>query len=85
MMKTDRIKSPIIPRNKKDPTQSYKSLNKTYRNIENRYYNIKLRLKDIFNQYLVGRERSPNQGYIFREGVIYQANSNYIYDISPND
>lgn len=85
MMKADKIKSPIIPRNKKDPTQSYKSLNKTYRNIENRYYNIKLRLKDVFNQYLVGRERESNQGYIFREGVIYQANSNYIYDISPND
>lgn len=85
MMKTDKIKSPIIPRNKKDPTQSYKSLNKTYRNIENRYYNIKLRLRDIFNQYLVGRERETNQGYIFREGVIYQANSNYIYDISPSD
>lgn len=85
MMKADKIKSPIIPRNKKDPTQSYKSLNKTYRNIENRYYNIKLRLKDVFNQYLVGRERESNQAYIFREGVIYQANSNYIYDISPND
>lgn len=82
-MKTSRVKTPIIPRNRKDPTQSYKSLNKTYRNIENRYYNIKLKFKNLFAQRLNGQERESNQCYIFREGTIYQANSNYIYDISP--
>lgn len=81
----NKIKSPIIPKNKKDPTQSYKSLNKTYRNIENRYKNIKLRLKELFSQYLHGVEREANQSFIFSQGTIYQANSNYIYDLSASE
>lgn len=81
----NKIKSPIIPKNKKDPTQSYKSLNKTYRNIENRYKNIKSRLKALFNQYLHGVERQNNQSFIFSQGTIYQANSNYIYDLSASE
>ena len=81
----NKIKSPIIPRNKNDPTQSYKYLNKTYRNIENRYKNIKLRLKELFSQYLHGVEREANQSFIFSQGTIYQANSNYIYDLSANE
>lgn len=81
----NKIKSPIIPKNKKDPTQSYKSLNKTYRNIENRYKNIKSRLKELFSQYLHGVEREANQSFIFSQGTIYQANSNYIYDLSASE
>ena len=81
----NKIKSPIIPKNKKDPTQSYKSLNKTYRNIENRYKNIKSRLRALFSQYLHGIERQNNQSFIFSQGTIYQANSNYIYDLSATE
>lgn len=84
-MTINKIKSPIIPKNKNDPTQSYKSLNKTYRNIENRYKNIKLRLKELFSQYLHGVEREANQSFIFSQGTIYQANSNYIYDLSASE
>ena len=81
----NKIKSPIIPRNKKDPTQSFKSLNKTYRNIENRYHKIKLRFNELFSQYLKGVERESNQSFIFSQGTIYQANSNYIYDLSASE
>lgn len=81
----NKIKSPIIPRNKKDPTQSFKSLNKTYRNIENRYHKIKLRFNELLSLYLKGVERESNQSFIFSQGTIYQANSNYIYDLSASE
>ncbi|WP_430749887.1 phage minor head protein [Cronobacter turicensis] len=83
--------SPIIPRNKADPTQSYRSVNRMFRDIENRYYQIKLELKQLLDAYLVGRERSGNSlyGYILaREGskpdTLYQVNvGTFIYDMSP--
>ncbi|EGT4275780.1 minor capsid protein [Cronobacter sakazakii] len=83
--------SPIIPRNKADPTQSYRPVNRMFRDIENRYYQIKLELKQLLDAYLVGRERSGNSlyGYILaREGgkpdTLYQVNAGtFIYDMSP--
>ena len=81
----EKIKNPIVSKNKKDPTQSHKSLNNTYRNIENRYNSIKLKIKNILDTFLTGRETVSNQSFIFRGGIIYQANSNYIYDISPRE
>lgn len=84
-MITDKPKSPIVSRNKKDPTQSYKSLNKTYRNIEDRFYNVKLDLKTLFDQSLKGREREANKQFIFREGVLYQVSANYTYDLTPDE
>ncbi|MDT3611964.1 phage minor head protein [Cronobacter sakazakii] len=83
--------SPIIPRNKADPTQSYRPVNRMFRDIENRYYQIKLELKQLLDAYLVGRERNGNSlyGYILaREGskpdTLYQVNAGtFIYDMSP--
>ncbi|EIZ9495569.1 phage head morphogenesis protein [Cronobacter sakazakii] len=83
--------SPIIPRNKADPTQSYRPVNRMFRDIENRYYQIKLDLKQLLDAYLVGRERNGNSlyGYILaREGskpdTLYQVNAGtFIYDMSP--
>ncbi|EOC1313815.1 phage head morphogenesis protein [Cronobacter turicensis] len=83
--------SPIIPRNKADPTQSYRPVNRMFRDIENRYYLIKLALKQLLDAYLVGRERSGNSlyGYILaKEGnkpeTLYQVNAGtFIYDMSP--
>ncbi|EIX1500414.1 phage minor head protein, partial [Cronobacter sakazakii] len=83
--------SPIIPRNKADPTQSYRTVNRMFRDIENRYYQIKKALKQLLDGYLVGRERSGNSlyGYILaREGskpdTLYQVNAGtFIYDMSP--
>ncbi|EOC1108812.1 phage head morphogenesis protein [Cronobacter sakazakii] len=83
--------SPIIPRNKADPTQSYRPVNRMFRDIENRYYQIKLDLKQLLDAYLVGRERNGNSlyGYILaREGskpdTLYQVNAGtFIYGMSP--
>ncbi|EGT5653763.1 phage head morphogenesis protein [Cronobacter sakazakii] len=83
--------SPIIPRNKADPTQSYRQVNRMFRDIENRYYQIKMALKQLLDAYLVGRERGGNSlyGYILaREGskpdTLYQVNAGtFIYDMSP--
>ncbi|EKY2035225.1 phage minor head protein [Cronobacter sakazakii] len=83
--------SPIIPRNKADPTQSYRQVNRMFRDIENRYYQIKLALKQLLDAYLVGRERSGNSlyGYILardgsRPDTLYQVNAGtFIYDMSP--
>ncbi|QHJ82464.1 MAG: hypothetical protein [Caudoviricetes sp.] len=81
--------SPIIPRNKADPTQSYRAVNRMYRDIEQRYYDIKVALKQLFDMRLTGRERASNSmyGYILaRNGnhpdTLYQVNAGtYIYDM----
>lgn len=62
-----------------------------FRDIEYRYYQIKLALKQLFDAYLVGRERSGNSLYSYilaREGskpdTLYQVNAGtFIYDMSP--
>lgn len=82
--------SPIIPRNKADPTQSYRAVNRMYRDIEQRYYDIKVALRQLFDARLIGRERASNSmyGYILaREGnqpdTLYQVNAGtYIYDMT---
>ena len=82
--------SPIIPRNKADPTQSYRTVNRMYRDIEQRYYDIKVTLKQLFDMRLTGRERASNSmyGYILaRNGnhpdTLYQVNAGtYIYDMT---
>lgn len=82
--------SPIIPRNKVDPTQSYRAVNRMYRDIEQRYYDIKVALKQLFDMRLTGRERASNSmyGYILaRNGnhpdTLYQVNAGtYIYDMT---
>lgn len=84
--------SPIIPRNKADPTQSYRTVNRMYRDIEQRYYDIKVALKQLFDMRLTGRERASNSmyGYILaRNGnhpnTLYQVNAGtYIYDMTAS-
>nr|WP_227438880.1 phage minor head protein [Pantoea agglomerans] len=79
-----RIGTPIIPRNKADPTQSARPVNGMFRDIENRYYQIKVALKKLFDEHLTGQERANNtQSYAVHSNVIYQVNAGtYIYDMS---
>lgn len=89
-MQSQRPANPIIPRNKQDPTQSYRAVNRMYRDIEQRYYDIKVALKQLFDLRLTGRERASNSmyGYILaRNGnqpdTLYQVNAGtYIYDMT---
>ncbi|TDX14641.1 phage Mu protein F like protein [Buttiauxella sp. BIGb0552] len=82
--------SPIIPRNKADPTQSYRAVNRMYRDIEQRYYDIKVALKQLFDMRLTGRERASNSlfGYILarndnKPDMLYRVNAGtYIYDMT---
>lgn len=82
MMKADKIKSPIISRNKKDPTQSSKQLASTYRNIKSRYIKINKKIINIINLYLIGYEQTTNKDYLFKSGRLYKVNSGYVYDLS---
>jgi len=79
-----RIGTPIVPRNKADPTQSARPVNRMFRDIENRYYQIKVALKKLFDERLTGQERESNtQSYAVHGNVIYQVNAGtYIYDMS---
>lgn len=79
-----RIGTPIVPRNKADPTQSSRPVNRMFRDIENRYYQIKVALKRLFDERLTGQERASNtQSYAVHGDVIYQVNAGtYIYDMS---
>lgn len=86
----ERLRSPIVPRNKADPTQSSKQVNRLFRDIEHRYYQIKLALKKLLDERLTGRERSSNSllSYIITRSdnqpeTLYQVNAGtYIYDMS---
>ena len=86
-----RIGTPIIPRNKADPTQSYGQVNKMYRDIEERYLGIKTALRQLFDERLTGRVREGNA----QRGVmacnnedgelpsLYQVNAGtFIYDMN---
>lgn len=79
-----RIGTPIVSRNKADPTQSARPVNRMFRDIENRYYQIKVALKRLFDERLTGQEGASNtQSYAVHGNVIYQVNvSTYIYDMS---
>lgn len=83
-MKLQLIRTPVIPRNKADPTQSARPVNRMFRDIEGRYYRIKVALKQLFDERLTGRERESNQQSLAVHGnIIYQVNAGtYIYDMS---
>ncbi|MBT0498756.1 minor capsid protein [Morganella morganii] len=65
MIKNQRTGSPIIPRNKADPTQSGKPVRKMYRDIENRYHGLKKSLRQLFDLSFTGRERNQNSLYSY--------------------
>lgn len=78
------IRTPVIPRNKADPTQSARPVNRMFRDIEERYYRIKVALKQLFDERLTGRERASNQqSHAVHGNIIYQVNAGaYIYDMT---
>lgn len=78
------IRTPVIPRNKADPTQSARPVNRMFRDIEGRYYRIKVALKQLFDEKLTGRERASNQqSHAVHGNIIYQVNAGaYIYDMT---
>lgn len=59
-MVTQQAKMPLLPRNKKDPTQSSKAVNRMQRDIEERYYGIKKDIADFIIPYLTGAESQTN-------------------------
>lgn len=86
-----KVGTPIIPRNKADPTQSYRVVNKMYRDIEDRYYGIKKDLRALFDQRLTGKDRVGNDQSALMacnndEGELpslYQVNAGtFIYDMT---
>ncbi|MFG0518170.1 phage minor head protein [Kluyvera intermedia] len=85
-----RIGTPIVPRNKADPTQSSRQVSRMFNDIEDRYLNIKRRLKELFDLRLTGRQRETNgeQSWMMcnnegSEPSLYQVNAGtYIYDMS---
>lgn len=85
-----RIGTPIVPRNKKDPTQSARQVSRMFNDIESRYLDIKRRLKVLFDQRMTGRERVDNcqQSWLMcnnegAEPTLYQVNAGtYIYDMT---
>lgn len=85
-----RIGTPIVPRNKADPTQSARQVGRMFRDIDERYLMIKRRLKAMFDQRLTGRQRETNGErsclMCNNEGAepsLYQVNAGtYIYDMT---
>lgn len=85
-----RIGTPIVPRNKADPTQSSRQVSRMFNDIEDRYLNIKRRLKDLFDLRLTGRQRETNgeRSWMMcnNEGAepsLYQVNAGkFIYDMN---
>ena len=85
-----RIGTPIVPRNKTDPTQSSRQVSRMFNDIEDRYLNIKRRLKDVFDLRLTGRQRETNgeRSWMMcnNEGAepsLYQVNAGkFIYDMN---
>lgn len=91
MAAKSKVGTPIVPRNKADPTQSYRAVNKMYRDIEGRYYGIKTALRELFDQRLTGRMREGNCQLAMMacnndDGELpslYQVNAGtFIYDMS---
>ncbi len=85
-----RIGTPIVPRNKADPTQSSRQVSRMFNVIEDRYLNIKRRLKALFDQRLTGQQREANtqQSWMMcnNEGAepsLYQVNAGkFVYDMT---
>ncbi|MCE1340645.1 phage head morphogenesis protein [Enterobacter asburiae] len=85
-----RIGTPIVPRNKADPTQSSRQVSRMFNDIEDRYLNIKRRLKALFDLRLTGQQREVNgeQSWMIcnndgAEPSLYQVNAGkFIYDMT---
>jgi len=60
MTAQNRIGTPIVPRNKADPTQSSRQVSRMFNDIEDRYLNIKRRLKALLDQRLTGKQQEVN-------------------------
>lgn len=88
-----RIGTPIVPRNKADPTQSSRQVSRMFNDIEERYLSIKRRLKELFDQRLTGNQRETNgeRSWMMcnNEGVVaslYQVNAGkFIYDMTASE
>lgn len=85
-----RIGTPIVPRNKADPTQSSRQVSRMFSDIEDRYLNIKRRLKALFELRLTGQQREANaqQSWMMcnNEGAepsLHQVNAGkFVYDMT---
>ncbi|MBJ8924081.1 phage head morphogenesis protein [Citrobacter sp. FDAARGOS_156] len=85
-----RIGTPVVPRNKTDPTQSARQVGRMFRDIDERYLTIKRRLKTLFDQRLIGQKRETNGERSWMmcnnegcEPSLYQVNAGkFIYDMS---
>ncbi|MDZ9009126.1 phage minor head protein [Escherichia coli] len=85
-----RIGTPIVPRNKADPTQSSRQVSRMFSDIEGRYLNIKRRLKALFDLRMTGQQREVNgeQSWMMcnNEGAepsLYQVNAGkFVYDMT---
>lgn len=80
-----KVGTPIIPRNKADPTQSYRQVNKMFRDIENRYLGIKTTLRELFDQRLTGRVLVGNsqRSHVLSGDTLYQVNAGrFVYDMN---
>ncbi|VAM32897.1 phage head morphogenesis protein [Enterobacter cloacae] len=85
-----RIGTPIVPRNKSDPTQSSRQVSRMFNDIEDRYLNIKRRLRALLDLRLTGQQREANtqQSWMMcnNEGAepsLYQVNAGkFIYDMT---
>lgn len=85
-----RIGTPVVPRNKTDPTQSARQVGRMFRDIDERYLTIKRRLKTLFDQRLTGQKRETNGERSWMmcnnegsEPSLYQVNAGkFIYDMS---
>ncbi|CAK6492606.1 hypothetical protein PANNVG_01645 [Pantoea sp. Nvir] len=84
MTKPQLIRTPVIPRNKADPTQLARPVNRMFRDNDDYYHRIKVALKQLFDERFTGRERVINQtSQAVHGNVIYQANAGaYIYDMT---
>lgn len=84
------IRTPVIPRNKADPTQSSRQVGRMFTDIDERYLGIKRDLKQLFDEQLTGREVQINSQAGFMvcnndEGPasLYQVNiGKYIYEMT---
>lgn len=64
-MKITRINSPILPRNKKDPTQSSRVISRIFKDIDARYSNIKTKLFDKLSTYQVRVSNADSSQFIY--------------------
>ncbi|EDX7955599.1 phage head morphogenesis protein [Salmonella enterica subsp. enterica serovar Minnesota] len=85
-----KVRTPIVPRNKVDPTRSSKQVRQLFRDIENRYLGIKRTLRDVLDTWMTGTAREANaQNWHFlchvngEDPTLYQVNAGkFIHDMS---